>query len=286
MTWFFFAFLTALFEALKDIASKKTMATTNEYVVAWGWMLFPLPFLATTLWVQGIPPIGEQFWLALVAGVIIVLSSFNLYMKAIKASDLSVTIPMIAFTPLFLLITSPLIVGEFPRPMGLVGIVFIVIGSYVLNIKQRKHGLLAPYKALLHEPGPRLMLLVAFIWSIGANVDKVGVSNSSPFFWLTMIYLCTGVIMTPVVLWHTKSPTEIPRHLKHLVVIGFFMAMAGMSQMTAITMTLVPYVISVKRTSILMGVIFGTLIFKEKGLRERLSGVIIMIVGVVLITLS
>jgi drug/metabolite transporter (DMT)-like permease len=286
MTWFFFAFLTALFEALKDVASKKTMATTNEYVVAWGWMLFPLPFLATTLLFQGIPPIGERFWLALVAGVIIVLSSFNLYMKAIKASDLSVTLPMIAFTPLFLLITSPLIVGEFPRPMGLVGIVFIVIGSYVLNIKQRKHGWLAPYKALLHEPGPRLMLLVAFIWSIGANVDKVGVSNSSPFFWLTMIYLCTGLIMTPVVLWHTKSPTEIPRHLKHLIVIGFFMAMAGMSQMTAITMTLVPYVISVKRTSILMGVIFGTLIFKEKGIRERLSGVIIMIVGVVLITLS
>jgi len=55
--------------------------------------------------------------------------------------------------------------------------------------------------------------------------------------------------------------------------------------MTAITMTLVPYVISVKRTSIVMSVLSGHIIFKEKGLVERLSGVAIMIAGILCITL-
>jgi len=55
--------------------------------------------------------------------------------------------------------------------------------------------------------------------------------------------------------------------------------------MTAINMTLVAYVISIKRTSVIMSVFWGYLIFKEKGLKERLFGSFLMIIGVVLITL-
>jgi uncharacterized membrane protein len=64
-----------------------------------------------------------------------------------------------------------------------------------------------------------------------------------------------------------------------------FSAAALICQMTAISLTLVAYVISVKRMSIMFGVIFGALIFKEQGLRERLAGVIIMQAGVVVILL-
>ena len=96
------------------------------------------------------------------------------YMKAIKASDLSITVPMLTFSPLFLLITSPLTLGEFPNLFGLFGILFIVAGSYMLNIKQRKEGWLVPFKALLSQNGPKFMLIVAFLWSISANFDKIG----------------------------------------------------------------------------------------------------------------
>ncbi len=286
MTWFFFAFMTALFEALKDVTSKKTIAATNEYIVSWAWVSFPLPFLVVALWVQGIPPIAPPFWVALFFGVLIVFSSFTLYMKAIKASDLSVTLPMIAFTPIFLLVTSPLIVGEFPRPLGLFGILFIFAGSYVLNLKEKHKGIWEPYRALLREKGPKLMLLVAFIWSIGANVDKVGVSNSSGLFWLVMVYSCASLLMTPLMLRHTADLRKIPRNLPKLALIGLFMAFSSMSQMTAIMLTLVPYVISVKRISIVLGVLLGHILFHEPGFRDRMLGVIIMLVGVVGIALS
>lgn len=285
--WFFFAFLVALCEAIKDVVSKKTMRRTNEYVVAWSWMLFSLPLLAIAVYVQGVPTLGPHFWYALAGGVVVVATSFNLYMKAIKMSDLSMTLPMIAFTPLFLLVTSPVMVGEFPGPTGLIGILFIVAGSYVLNIKERKQGILAPYRALLRERGPKLMLLVAFIWSLGANIDKIGVQNSSTFFWSLAVFGTTALLMTPFVLWQTRHDlSEITRNTPWFMVIGLLMGIATMSQMTAITMTLVPYVIAVKRSSILFGVLFGTLFFKETGLRERLLGVIIMLVGVVCIALS
>jgi len=56
--------------------------------------------------------------------------------------------------------------------------------------------------------------------------------------------------------------------------------------MTAVSLGIVSYVISIKRTSILFTVLFGFFIFKERNIRSRLMGAIIMILGVLLITLS
>jgi uncharacterized membrane protein len=55
--------------------------------------------------------------------------------------------------------------------------------------------------------------------------------------------------------------------------------------MIAISMTLVAYLISIKRTSAVISVLLGSLIFKEKGLKERILGSILMILGVLFITL-
>ncbi|MCD6455565.1 MAG: EamA family transporter [Methanophagales archaeon] len=177
MLWFIFAFLTALFEATKDVLSKKSLKDIDEYVIAWSLPCFALPFLLPILLFTEIPPLGERFWLALVTGGTLYAFTLVLYMKALKSSDLSITVPMLTFTPLFLLITSPLMVGEFPGIFGLIGIFLIVTGSYLLNINKKSQGYFAPFKALLKEKGPRLMLVVAYNWSITAHVDKLGLQN-------------------------------------------------------------------------------------------------------------
>ena len=53
----------------------------------------------------------------------------------------------------------------------------------------------------------------------------------------------------------------------------------------AVTLIEVPYMISVKRTSLLFGIIFGAIFFGETNIRERLVGGIVMIIGVVLISI-
>ena len=57
-------------------------------------------------------------------------------------------------------------------------------------------------------------------------------------------------------------------------------------QMTAIIMAIVPYVISIKRSSIVITVLFGHLFFKERGIKERLMGSILMVLGILFISLS
>jgi uncharacterized membrane protein len=58
-----------------------------------------------------------------------------------------------------------------------------------------------------------------------------------------------------------------------------------LSHMTAITMTRVAYMISVKRLSLLMGVVYGIVLFGEEGAGGRIAGTALMLCGVALITL-
>ncbi|MFP4018410.1 MAG: EamA family transporter [Bacteroidales bacterium] len=286
MTWFLFAFLTAFFRSLTDVAGKIGLKNMDEYIVAWSLFLFGLPFIALLLFFTEVPEIKPDFWVALFVGGILNVFTNLIYMRAIKLSDLSITIPLVTFTPLFMLLTSPLIVGEFPNIYGIAGIVLIVSGSYILNFKEKSKGYLAPFKALLKEKGPRLMLLVAFIWSITANFDKIGIQNSSAFFWPVAINAFIAIGFIPVIMTKSKGKIhQIRKNYKTLFPIGFFHGLMIVFQMLAVSMTLVAYVISIKRTSAVLSVVLGTVIFKEKGLKERLLGSVIMIAGVVLITL-
>ena len=290
MVWFVYAFLTALFESAKDVFSKKSLKQMDEYVVSWSLMFFSLVLLLPMFIFIDIPKLTSQFWIALFIGGSLNVMAIILFMKAIKASDLSLTIPMITFTPLFLLLTSPIMIGEFPTSLGLAGVLLIVAGSYVMKTKHMRKGVkgfFAPFGALIKEKGPRLMLLVAFIWSITSNFDKMGVINSSPMFWVAATGLFMAIIMLPIMLFKSKNIVHKMRSgYKVLIPAGIFGVAASIFQMTAVSMTLVAYVISIKRTSTIMSVLFGHFLFKEKGLKERLIGVILMVLGVVMITLS
>jgi uncharacterized membrane protein len=284
--WIIYSFLTAIFESLKDVLGKKSLEKCNEYIVAYALRLFALPFLLPLLFFTKEIVLGSGFWIALLTGGTLNLITTVLYMKAIKASDLSVTVPMVTFTPLFLLLTSPIIVGEFPPLKGILGILLIVFGSYLLHLKEKPKGILAPFKAIITGKGPRLMLVVAFIWSVTSNIDKVGIRNSSVVMWAVAIHIFIIITMVPLV-WLTSrySIHQLVKQRNMLIPLGFIDALKYFFQLAALQFTLVAYVISIKRTSAILCVIFGALIFKEKGIKERLTGSVIMVAGVLLITL-
>ena len=87
--------------------------------------------------------------------------------------------------------------------------------------------------------------------------------------------------MIPIV-WYKSADKlhQIKRYFPSLFAMGLFGAIAVLFQMRALELTLVAKVISVKRISTILTVIWGFLIFKEKNFRERILGAAIMIVGV------
>jgi drug/metabolite transporter (DMT)-like permease len=292
MPWYILCLLTALFESLKDVTSKQSLRFFDEYWVTWATQITAVLCLLPLLWWQGIPPIGPDFGKALIAGGSLNMIAFVLYVKAIKQADLSLTVPLVTLTPLFLLLTSPLIVDEKPSGLDIVGVILIVIGSYILNVNAKTAGgFMAPLRSLVQNPGCRKMLLVALLWSLTSNFDKVGVVNSSPMFWSVTLLLFIAAGLTPLLLYRwlkarssEVAPPNWQAQMPLLLSSGLLGALAIGFQMAALPLTSVAQVIAVKRLSSLFSVGFGHVLFGETGLRERLSGAVIMVSGVVLMS--
>lgn len=281
MNWFALSCVTALTQAVKDTFLKRSMAALDATTAMIGYCLSASVFL--WLAVAAGPPVSlvSSFWTWLAVGGVLGGVTYWLYGLALKAGDLSLTLPMLAFTPLFLLVTSPLTLGEFPEPGGLCGIALVVAGAYVLNLRERKSGVLGPIKALWTRRGPRLMLAVAAIWSIGANLDKLGLRASSPLFWGAAVYTATFLaLLGPRLVKKSRAGRRLPLPPWPVVVAGLLEAVGIVCQMHALPLTQVSYVIAVKRLSIVFGVLLGALVLREPDLAHRLPGALLMVAGV------
>jgi len=128
--WLLFASLTALFEACKDATGKQSLKTLDEYSVLFSFMAVGVGLLWPVLMISGgVPPIQPGFWWAIFIGGGLNILAFILYVKALKMADMSLTVPLVTLTPLFLLVTSPLIVQEWPTSADAAGVVLLIIGS-------------------------------------------------------------------------------------------------------------------------------------------------------------
>lgn len=130
-----------------------------------------------------------------------------------------------------------------------------------------------------------MMLAVAFIWSITANVDKVGVQNSSPLAWAITLFTVISAAMFPLAMrrgW--RGLAEALPEARRLGLTGLLNATGVGFQMAALTLVPVTQVIAVKRMSALIAVLLGVFVLGEEGLRSRLLGAGIMVMGVALIS--
>ncbi|MBI5192809.1 MAG: EamA family transporter [Nitrospirae bacterium] len=284
MSWIVYALITAFSIATADAISKKAMIRSHEYVIAWVRQGYTLPFLAVVFFFIEIPPLDNTFWLTLLIVVPLDVTAIILYVKAIRLSPLSLTIPFIALSPMFVIITAFVILGELPDISGLFGILLIVIGAYLLNVRATKHGVLGPIKAIKKERGSVLMIIVALIYSITSTLGKVAVLHSSPLFFGAFYPFILTIIFTVIVGFKGQLSSVISSP-RIFLGIGFFIAMMMLSHFVAISLTDVAYMISVKRLSLLFSVAYGWILFGERNVAERLIGSILMIAGVVSITL-
>lgn len=287
MHWLLFSILNAFFESVSNALGKKGAQRLDVLLVAWSQRFFSLFILfPLALFTNSFQSVNQTFWHALIITSALNTITSILFIKAIKSSPLSVTLPIVSLTPVFLLITSPLIVGEYPKLLGIIGIISTVVGSYILNLSKKKEGLLEPLISIFKEEGPRLMFFVAFIWSITSNIDKIAVQNSNSLLFSFASSVTVLMFLTVVLLIKKSSFGIVFKQSKILAPIGFASGLSIAFQMLAISMTIVPNVITIKRTSALFGIAWGKLFFKEENIKERLAGAVIMLLGVFLIAIS
>ena len=286
MLWLILSLLTALAVASQDAWVKKHFSHLTAYDMLAFPFLFSLPLFVVTVPFISVPPLDDTFYWCFAISLPLNFIPFFIYMKAIRESPLSLTLPYLAFTPAFMIVTGYVFLGEIPNIWGLVGIVITCIGGYVLNLESGRHSFWAPLKAVFKETGSWLMLIVALIFSFSAVIGKKGIFHSSPLFF-TMTFFAALSFLTLVVLLALGKihlQTFKDDWAKGLVAGALFFVHA-LSHGLAISMVKASYMISVKRLSALIGIIYGRLFFKEKYIAVRFVGACLMVTGAVLISI-
>lgn len=285
-TWVFLSLISALTLATSDAFTKKALVRSNEYLVAWCRLLFSLPVLLISFMFVTLPELDIWFYIAFLAALPLEIAAIILYIKALRISPLSLTIPFLSLTPLFLILVSYLIVGEKVSLQGGLGIIFLTAGSYTMNIQEMRRGVFAPFRAIIKEKGSVLMIIVALIYSFTSSLGKMAIEHSSPLFFGTTYFIAVTLCFFPIALYRGRSEVKnfiYEKQFTKLILPGFFYSFMIASHMIAMSMTKVAYMISVKRISLIIGVIYGYLLFKEKNIRQRLSGAVMMFIGFVMI---
>ncbi len=290
MHWISLTLLSAFFLATADTLSKRYLShyRPGELVLVRfgvaGMLLLPL-----LLW-EPWPSLPPVFWGWIAVAMPLELLAMWLYMQAIRSSPLSLTLPYLAFTPAFNTLTAYLVLGETVTLSGFSGILLIVFGAWLLNLQatQNASGLniLAPFRAITRERGSRLMLMVAALYSLTSVTGKGALLHATPAFFGPFYFVALGA--TSLLLFASRDVSTwraLGRHPWAHLAIGACMGVMVVTHFYAIEHIEVAYMIAVKRTSLLFGLLYGAWLFKETGLLKNLVAGMLMVLGVFLIVM-
>lgn len=286
MTWLFLTLLSALAFSGSDAVSKWISRDVSDFTNTYIRFLYSAPFFLLIWIFIKIPPLDHVFWTAVGVALPLEILAWILYLRAIRMSPLSLTIPFLGLTPVFLLIVPWVLMGEKVSLVGGVGVVAVAIGIYLLNLGRISRGILGPVKAIFHEPGSLLMILVAIIFSFTSTLGKIAITHSSPLFLAGLYDPLIALILTPIILKNRTNRTQVFCFPWKSLLIGVFFAVMAFAHYYAIELAKVAYMIAVKRTSLIFSTLWGWIFFKEKQMTGRLLGATVIIIGVFLISIG
>ncbi len=289
MNWLWLALASGFAVAVKNVIIRKLVFLTDKRVILYSKYLFVSIFAVLLFCFMGIPKIKSAFYPSiLVASIVDVIAAWY-FLKAIESAQLAKTFPLVAFTPIFLLGTSFLMLGELPTFTGIIGILLIVCGAYLLRVESIRVGVLEPIRLLFKENGQRQMLLAAFLFSLLAVFFKKAILNSSPFFAFSVTQVLSTLFLTIFFLNQNTLSSVIKKTWEHFNwlffagIVGFF---AGLTLFAAFKLGLAAYVVSIKRTSILFTILLGYIFFKEDHIVKSLLIGTLMVCGIFLISVN
>ena len=285
MIWFFLSLAAAISIAARDI-SIKTYEDLQPMEIAVLELFWALPALFIGCIIIETPPLDQTFWWTFILSIPINIMAYVLYLHAIKLSPISLSVPFLAFTPVFMILTGFFVLGETINLWGSIGIVLIIMGSYILHFNKEQLNFSSPFFAFIKEKGSWIMLVVAIIFAFAAVIGKKAMLHSSPLFFSYYFFLVFNVLILIGLLVRRKNSLQIIlRNSSKGIWLGSLLMIHISFHGLAISISTAVYMVAVKRSSILFSVLLSWYILKEADIRYRGLGTLLMFVGMLFIIL-
>ncbi|MDP2934064.1 MAG: DMT family transporter [bacterium] len=288
MNWYIYSMIAALLMAAAVILEKKNLnkihalefsTETSFYGLLFSFFLLP--------WVE-LHLHFSTYLLLLVQGTT-ALFAFLLFNKALRHSDVSEAAPLTNFDIVTTLLFSSLFLGDFPKLPQIAGMLFILAGTYLLELPP--HGsYLDPFKSFTKRKGLYLMLPAMLLYGLNKTLGKIALDQVSPITLIFFAYLVffVGYVILDLFFFReniTKLRGLLKTHgpglfMTSLAVFGYRLFMTF-----AIASGSVSLVTAVTRTSTLFSAFGGGKLFAEKNLNRRLVASAVILFGVLFIIL-
>jgi drug/metabolite transporter (DMT)-like permease len=291
MHWFGLALLCAASVSAADVASKRLFGThsTSEMAI----VRFGLPavlLLPLLLFESPVMP-APGFWFWVLPAIPLEILAEALYIRALRSSPLYLCLPMLALTPFSTSLTGYLLLGEVLTAGGLAGIALLVVGAYALNIEQarisRPMTWFGPFLAIARSPGARAMVAVAAIWSLTATLSKGAMAYLPATVFAPFYVGLVGVVN--LLFFGARAPQAGRRLLSTpwpVLLVAALLAVSYLAHYAALAQVETAYMIAVKRTSILFGIVWGAVLFGERRPWQHMAAGALMVVGLALLALQ
>jgi uncharacterized membrane protein len=281
------AIASAGIHAWRELLTKKAH---DKQVFVWWYEVFALlfffPVAAYFAWESTISLTG----MALAMGTGIIHFFYWIFLsKSYEHGDLSHVYPIIRSSPGLVLILSVVFLREQVSAMGVLGVLVILLGIYILNMKEGSlRSLLEPFRSF-EQKATKYALLTSVTVALYSIVDKVGVSHVHPMLFVYLLTISSMLLFTPYVFSLKTKETvwnEWRRNKKTIMANGFFVMFGYALALMALTIERVSYVTALRQLSIVFGVLLGGHVLLEKHRRIRLLGAGVIFVGAMLISFA
>lgn len=277
---YFLALLAAFSMAGQALLIKIGLKNVSKTSLIFWTNLIGLIFLIPLDKTRQIPftQLPSNFWLVVLIVFPIDMLTMYFYLQALKKGNISLVMPLLSFTPVLMWLTGWITLKEIPSLIGMAGILLIVLGTFWLSPNFN-------LKKLFKEPGTKYMLATAIIWAITGSFAKLAINYSSAITWSIAYKLVVTITFLFVIIFKLKEMKKYTRIVwLILLIIGLAAGAEQFFISKALSLTLATYAMAIKRTSVLFSILFGWLILKELKIKQRLTGAMLMIAGIFLIS--
>lgn len=230
--------------------------------------------------------ISADFWIySIIMGLLGALGNLFL-VKALQAGDLSVLGPINAYKAVISMLIGLFLLHEIPGIWGLIGVGLIIAGSYFVLNTTEEGFTWQLFRRREIQFRIWAMVLTATEAVIGKKVILVSSYIHSFFSWCWFGAVFSFVLL----LWSRENLNSSLRRVE-LKTTGIFAGLILCIGITQFSTTYifqqmpVGYALSLFQLSVLVNILLGYRIFREKDIRKKLIGGVIMIIGSVMIIL-
>ena len=229
---------------------------------------------------------AATYFIYLSIDVLLVSIANILYFRALQVSPLSLCIPFLPFTPIFVIPTGFVMLRELPPAAKLLGVVLVFVGSALMHRRLFAVSWLAPVKAIVQERGSRYMLTVAFIFSITNPLEKKLVLMTDVYTQAFAFGIGLCVFFFVLTLARRENfQAALRGNIVWVSAAGAMDEISLLLQFASYHYIDVVISISIKPAGIVLAVFFGWLFFRERGIPDKVIASSVMLVGVLIIYL-